>query len=159
MTKQEFKEFCQAKFFKRGFKKKKKMYYLEGTEVLCGIELQKSNYGACYYVNCHFFIGNYDCPACYPTSYESDICRRIAVLSKDTINGQHFMDALIEYEKYDVNELKPYFERAFDDFILPPVLEGVSVFLEKKSHYFSSVFPKDYDKVMGKIQKIKSKTS
>ena len=66
------------------------------------------------------------------------------------------MGALIEYEKYDINELKPYFEQAFDDYILPPVLDGVSVFLEKKSHYFSSVFPEDYDKVMGKIEKIQS---
>lgn len=159
MTKQEFKEFCQDECVKRGFKKKKSMYYLAGPEVLCGIAMQKSNYGSCYYVEYNFFIGKYEDPSRYPTSYEADIYHRITVLSKDTIDGQHFMDALIEYEKYDIIEIEPYFKQTFDDFILPPVLEGVSVFLEKKSHYFSSVFPKDYDKVMGKIQKIKSKTS
>jgi len=156
MTNQEFKEFCQAECIKRGFKKKKNMYYLAGAEVLCGIALQKSNYGACYYVEYNFFIGKYDDPSHYPSHYEADIYHRIAVLSKDTINGKHFMDALIEYEKYDINEIKPYFEQVFDEYILPPVLEGVSAFLEKKSHYFKSVFPEDYDKVMGKIQKIKA---
>ena len=159
MTKQEFKEFCQIECVKRGFKKKKNMYYLAGSEVLCGIALQKSSYGPCYYVEYDFFIGKYEAPSHYPTSYEADIYRRIAVLSKDTVDGQHFMDALIEYEKYDISEIKPYFEQAFDEYILPPVLEGVSVFLEKKAHYFKAVFPEDYDNVMGKIQKIQSGNS
>ena len=45
MTKQEFKEFCHEEFTKRGFKKRRNMWYLQGKGLLCGMYLQKINGG------------------------------------------------------------------------------------------------------------------
>lgn len=48
MTKQEFKEFCHEEFTKRGFKKRRNMWYLQGKGLLCGMYLQKSMAEAFY---------------------------------------------------------------------------------------------------------------
>ena len=55
MDKKQFKEFCKNEFMKRGFKKNKNTFYLAGNDLLCGIDLQKSNYGEIYYVN-YFYL-------------------------------------------------------------------------------------------------------
>ena len=151
MNSQEFKEFCRKEFIKRGFVKKKDMFYLHGNNILCGMRLKKSNYGPCYYVQYNFFIGKHDDSTHYPTHHEADIRLCILVLSKDTINGRRFMDGLIEYEKYDADELRTYFDHAFEKYILPPVLKDVEILLENQKHYFASVFPQDRDRVMTKI--------
>ena len=81
MDKQEFREFCHEEFIKRGFQKRRNMYYLKGKDILCGLYLQKSMADA-YYVNYDFFIGNYDNVKNYPTKYEADIGERITVWTK-----------------------------------------------------------------------------
>ena len=109
MTKQEFIDFCHEEFVKRGFKKKgKTYYYLKGKDLLCGIYLQKSMSEA-FYVNFYYCIGEYNDKKMYPKIYDSDISRRVVVWSKDTFKGEHFWDALIDYEEYTVEEIKPYF--------------------------------------------------
>lgn len=125
MNKADFKDFCHDEFTKRGFKKHKSTYYLESSHgLLCGLTLQGS-YGAAYYINCDFFIGNYSNPKEYPSQYDSDLYHRaISVLSKDTYKGEYFMTPLIEYKRYTLEELRPYFERAFDECIMPPLLKG-----------------------------------
>ena len=150
MTKQEFKDFCHEEFTKRGFVKRKKMYYLRGKDLLCGLYLQKSMAEA-FYVEYDFFIGQYDDVKTYPTMYDSDIHRRILVLSKDTINGEHFLDALIEYERYNIEEIEPYFADTFEKYIMPPILEGKRILLENQQHYFVSVFAKDRNRVLEKL--------
>lgn len=55
MTKQGFKDFCHKEFTKRGFKKKRSVYYLEGKDLLCGLYLQKSMSDA-YYVEYNFSL-------------------------------------------------------------------------------------------------------
>ena len=152
MTKQEFKDFCHEEFTKRGFVKRKKMYYLKGKDLLCGLYLQKSMAEA-FYVEYDFFIGEYCDVKTYPTVYDSDIHRRILVLSKSTVDGEHFMDALIEYERYNIEEIKLYFEETFEKYIMPPILEGKKVLLEKQEHYFLALFPEERDAVLGKLLK------
>ena len=152
MTKQEFKDFCHEEFIKRGFVKKKKMYYLSGKDLLCGLYLQKSM-GEAFYVEYDFFIGEYKEEKLYPTVYESDIDIRICVLSKQTIKGERFMGALIEYEKYDSEEIRPYFDEAFEKYIMPPILEGKRILLEKREHYFAELFSEERDAVLEKLLK------
>lgn len=105
MTRQEFKDFCHEEFIKRGFKKKKSVYYLHGKDLLCELYLQKSMSDA-YYVEYDFFLGNFPDIKKYPTIYDADISRRFTVLSKDTYEGEFFMDACIEYELYTEDEVK-----------------------------------------------------
>ena len=152
MTKQEFKDFCHEEFIKRGFVKRKKMYYLKGRDLLCGLYLQKSMAEA-FYVEYDFFIGQYDDVKMYPTVYDSDIHRRILVMSKDTVDGEYFMDVLIEYERYNVEEIKPYFEETFEKHIMPPILEGKKIILENQQHYFAALFPEGRCEVLKKLQR------
>ena len=56
MDKKQFKEFCQNEFKARGFEKQSNVFYLAGHDLLCGIDLQKSNYGDVYYVNYFYFM-------------------------------------------------------------------------------------------------------
>ena len=60
MERQQFKKFCEKEFELQGFKKKKNMFYLKGVDLLCRINLQKSNYGNVYYVNYQYFTPVYN---------------------------------------------------------------------------------------------------
>lgn len=129
MTKKEFLHFCHEEFTRRGFKKKRKMYYLVGEDVLGGIYLQKS-IGEAYYVNCDFFVGKFQNIKTFPSTYEADYSKRICVWSKDTFNGQHFMDACIEYELYVEDEVRIYFDIAFESYVMPIINEGKEALLK-----------------------------
>lgn len=131
MDRKQFKELCKNVFNERGFKKQNHAFYLTGRDLLCGIDLQKSSFGDIYYVNYYYFIGKYENVANYPTHYESDIQGRIAVMSrKQTLQGKQFMTAQIEYEEYSEDELRPFFEKEFEEKILPPIYLGKKYILE-----------------------------
>lgn len=138
MDKKEFKDFCHIEFTKRGFKKRKKMYYLQGKDFLCGLYLQNSSYGKAYYVEYDFFAGQYKDIKTYPTIYDCDLCKRICILSKETVKGKRYMDAFIEYERYSAEELKPYFDEAFEKHIMPAVVNGKEFLLKDLEYYEAS---------------------
>ena len=144
MDKKAFKEFCKNEFEVHGFKKQRNVFYLTGHDLLCGIEPQKSNYADVYYVNYYYFIGEFDDITGYPTHYESDIQGRITVMSrKQTSHGKQFMTAQIEYEEYTEEELRPFFERAFEEEILPPVNRGKSFILDNIGKLYSLTMRKE----------------
>lgn len=125
MEKKEFKDFCHREFTQRGFKKCKSVYYSRSPHgILCGLSLQ-SAYGTGYYINCDFYIGEFNDPQIYPSQYDADLYDRpICVMSKVTYKGEYFMTPLIEYEKYSIEELLPFFSQAFENRILPPLRNG-----------------------------------
>ena len=131
MEKKEFVEFCGNEFKKHGFKKGKKYFYMVGKDLLCGMDLQKSNYGNVYYVNFFYFIGDYSASTILPTHYESDIQGRILAMSKtQTYQGERFMTALIEYEEYAEDELQVFFDKEFKEKVLPPITQGKKYILD-----------------------------
>ena len=131
MDKKQFKEFCKKEFKSHGFRKQRKVFYLSGHDLLCGIDLQKSNYGEIYYVNYYYFLGDFSNITEYPTHYESDIQGRIIVMSKtQTFQGKHFETAQVEYEEYTEEELKPFFDMEFKSKILPPIEQGKKYILD-----------------------------
>lgn len=151
MEKNEFKEFCKNEFEARGFKKQKNMFYLTGQDLLCGIYLQKSNYGDFYYVNYCYFIGEHDDIKKYPTHYESDIQERFSAMSKtSTVQGKHFITAQIEYKEYTKEDLRPYFDKEFEERILPPVHQGKKYILENLGKLYSLTLRKE--EVMRKLK-------
>lgn len=154
MDKNEFKAFCKNEFYKRGYKKIKNTYYLSGAEgVMSGIQLQKSNYGEEYYVNFYFFIGNFEgiSSASYPTNYEYDVYGRIIVMSKkQKYKGDYFETGAIEYEEYTEETLRPYFDKAFDERILPPVYQGKKYILDNLNKLYQLDLRQD--EVMKKLQ-------
>lgn len=130
MNKKEFKTFCRKEFESRGFKKYNKMFYLSGKDVLCGLLIDKSDYSDSYYINYYFFIGEFNNPNEYPTRYDHDIYGRISVLSKtQTYKGKPCLTA-IEYEEYNEEELRPYFEKKFEEVILPAIYHGKKYILD-----------------------------
>ena len=139
MDKMQFKEFCQKEFYARGFKKYKNAYYLAGHDLLCGMDLQKSMYGEVYYINFYYFIGNFENTKVYPTYYESDIDGRIRVMSKSqrTAEGKQFMTPMFKYGDYTEEELRPYFEQAFEGRILPPIYQGKKFILDNLGKLYS----------------------
>lgn len=124
MNKSDFKKFCHDEFSKRNFIKRKASYYRQNDEgLLFEISLQ-GGYDY-YYVNCYVYIGDYSTCAKYPKDLDFDLyCRPFCVISKDTIGGEHFVDAMIEYAEYTVEELAPCFEEAFEKVLLPAILGG-----------------------------------
>lgn len=150
MEKQEFRDFCHEEFIKRGFVKKRNIYYLAGKEVLCGLHLQKSISDA-YYVNCDYFIGDYANAKKYPTRYEADIPMRLCVLSKDTYEDEYFMDACISYELYTKEEIKKYFDIEFEEHIMPVIEEGKAKILKDSDYYFEELDDEEIANVLEKI--------
>lgn len=108
--------------------------------------------GEAYYVNYFFAIGDFNDVKSYPSISDADVYFRIEVLSKDTFNGEHFMDACIEYELYTKEELEPYFTEWFEKYIMPPILEGKNVILkENKEYYRKECFPDEWERLVRKI--------
>ena len=87
----------------------------------------------------------------YPTIYESDYYARISVLSKDIDEGDYYMTDLIKYELYTPEELKPYFDKAFDEFIMPPLLEGKETVL-KIMEYYDDYTLEEKENIIKKLQ-------
>ena len=147
----QFKDFCKKELELRGFEKIKKMFYCLGKDVLCGIELQKSNYGNRYYVNYYFFIGNFNIAIEYPERYDLDVQGRIVVMSKSqTVGGKHFLTSMIEYEEYTEEELRLYFDKEFEKKIIPPIRQGKTYILENLGKLYSLTLRKE--EVMRKLQ-------
>lgn len=150
MEREEFRIFCHDEFVRRGFKKRKQMYYLQGKGILCGLSLQKSIAEA-YYINCDCFIGDFSNMKSYPSMYDSDYYFRICVLSKDIIYGEHFMEACIEYKLYTQEELRKYFDKAFEEHIMPIVVIGKEALL-KEIEINDDLLPQDIDGILKKFQ-------
>lgn len=138
MTKEEFKKFCEEQFYNKGFVKAKKMYYLDrGKDILCGVDLQKSNFGNTYYVNVCFFVKSYIGKDKYPSYLEADFYRRIMVMSKKQMyQGDVFMSPQIEYEEYENEELEMYFQQNFDEWIMSAIEEGEEYILKRLGNNF-----------------------
>lgn len=151
MDKKQFRAFCKKEFEERGFKKQDNTFYLLGKDLLCGIELSKSNYGNEYYVDFFYCIGDYGDVVELPGYYDSDIDERILAMSKTkTVCGKYFLTAMIEYEKYTEEELRPYFDKEFEERILPPVYQGKKYILDNLGKLYSLTLRKE--EVMRKLQ-------
>ena len=151
MDKNQFKSFCKREFEERGFKNIKNIFYLLGQDLLCGIYLQKSNYGNTYYINYDYFIGIYTNFSVLPTRAESDISGRFLAMSKrQTVQGKTFMTTMIEYEEYTEDELRPLFDIEFQEKILPPIYQGKKYIFENLNKlYFLGL---NQEEVMFKLQ-------
>ena len=62
------------------------------------------------------------------------------------------LNALIEFEKYTVEELLPYFNHAFDEVIMPPLINGKQQLLKNIELWeFPLPFVKSKEEVMQKL--------
>ena len=151
MDKKQFKTFCKTEFQKRGFTKQNNTFYLVGKGLLCGIELTKSNYGEVYYVDFFYCIGDYSKDTKFPDYYSSDIESRFIAMSKtQTVRGKCFLTAMIEYEEYTEEELRPYFNKEFEERILPPIYQGKKYILDNLGKLYHLTLRKE--EVMQKLQ-------
>ena len=150
MDKNDFKKFCFEQFKKRGFVKHKNMFYRQGKDVLCGLLLQKSDFGPAYYINYYFYIGVFN-ESGYPTRYDLDVQGRVIVLSKkQTIDGENFSTSMIHYEEYSETELIDFFDKAFEEFILPPIFQGKKYILNNLNEKYFLTLRKE--EVMSKLK-------
>ena len=140
MEKTEFLNFCHTKFIDCGFSKAANGYYKDASsDILCALFLQKSSFGAFYYLNCGFYIKRQGMPS-HPKYTDLDICTRLTVLSKEQrVDGKQFLTAAIYYEEYNKEELGVYFDEAFKTWILPPVYKGKKFLLENLERYYGGL--------------------
>lgn len=86
-----------------------------------------------------------------PDYYDSDIEERILAMSKrKTVHGKCFLTAMIEYEEYTEDELRPYFDKEFEERILPPVYQGKKYILDHLGSLYSLTLRKE--EVMRKLK-------
>lgn len=77
---------------------------------------------------------------------------RITVKSKTQKNSDDLpiMTSQIEYEDYSAEELAKYFDKEFEEMILPPIYQGKKYILDNLNKlYFLTLRPKE---VMRKLQ-------
>ena len=122
MTKQEFLDLCHREFTRRGFKKSKKMYYLKGDGLLCGLYIQKSSYGGNYcYVEYDFFIGDFPLVKNYPSIYESDYNKRFTIWTQE--DGEYYWGGMYYYDRFTEKEICESFNRVFNEHVMP-IIQG-----------------------------------
>lgn len=56
----------------------------------------------------------------------------------------------IEYEEYTEDELRPYFDKEFEERILPPIYQGKKYILDNLGKFYSLTLNKE--EVMKKLQ-------
>ena len=69
---------------------------------------------------------------------------------KNTVHGKCFLTAMIEYEEYTEDELRPYFDKEFEERILPPVYQGKKYILDHLGNLYSLTLRKE--EVMRKLK-------
>ena len=69
---------------------------------------------------------------------------------KQTFQGKQFMSAQVEYEEYTEEELRPFFDKEFEERILPPIHQGKKYILDNLGKLYSLTLRKE--EVMQKLQ-------
>ena len=137
MTKDEFKKLCWQLFKEYGFKKQKKDFVNDGcSNVYCTVDLQKSNYGEAFYINCWFGIKDDHFNDNGPL-HASDFFNRVQVTSVSMHNnaGNCFETQMILYEDYNVEQMTRYIKAAFEDWVMPPLQIGGEYVIEHQEKY------------------------
>lgn len=143
MEKLEFKKFCQEEFLKRGFIKKKSMYFAQGKDnLLCSLNLQGA-YGDCYFINAAFYIDQPVTNGVYPTFCNSDLFARLVVTAKDLDNGKPYLTGVIEYGLYTKEELMPSIAEQLDERIMPILKNGKPELLKRLDFWHTDNFSKE----------------
>ncbi len=139
MTKEEFKTFCKDEFARRGFRKHKNAYYLKGPDGdLCCLFLTKSNYGPSYYVDCRYNIQSPD-DTNLPPYHDTDMQIwgiRVMTKSEHDQSGNTFLSSMIDYEDFTADELKVFFDKDFEEHIMP-VIHGGREYVKNNLDKFS----------------------
>jgi hypothetical protein len=150
MDKKEFVAFCKREFYKRDFKKVKNGYYLDGDkDILGAIFFQKSDYSESYYINCSFSIKGYNKFLPYPSYHETDIDKRIVVPQKR--KKEVSLWSTIYFDDFTENELRPWFDKAFDEWILPPIKEGKKFILNNLNTLYTLTL--NADEILNELQR------
>lgn len=68
----------------------------------------------------------------------------------DTIQGEHFLTAQIEYEEYNEDELRYYFDKEFEEKVLPPIRYGKKYILDNLRKLYRLTL--NQEEVMQKLQ-------
>ena len=120
MDKIEFKKYCNEEFKRRGFKKirKNEWHYkgINNIDCILWIDFVWQSYE----INYFYFIDWKEDR--FPEITDCDLVGAFILLSKDTIKGEKFMTSRINYLKYELEEIEPYFNLEFEEHVMP-VLE------------------------------------
>lgn len=137
MTKDEFKKLCWQIFKEYGFKKEKRFLVNMGSSnISCFVDLQKSDYGEAYYINCRFGIKGF--PSGTDLAHNpAEFFNRVQVMSVSMHNdtGKCFETQMICYEDYTAEQFTYYLKSAIDDWVMPPLQDGGKYVAEHQDKY------------------------
>ena len=132
MNKIEFKKAFNKTISLFGFKKKGSLFYLSGNKnVICVLELQHSNYGAYYYINCGMYLEDHYEKGATPSIGDCEIhTSRIKIKYREEtpISGPKNTDAFY-YEFLTYEELAAALESFYQYAIKPAIGEGLDYIL------------------------------
>ncbi len=156
MTKQEFMDLCHREFTRRGFKKSKRVYYLKGDGLLCGLYIQRSSYGGDYcYIDYNFFIGNYPLVKNYPSIYESDYCERFMYRTKDNASDEYYWAAMLEYSRTE-EDICDIFTHVFNEHIMP-IIQGDYELFKRDVNNCTHMLDEEKEILINKIELLQKK--
>ncbi len=137
----EFKNLCAKSFGNYGLEKRKKGYFMENNDFLLSIFLQKSNFSMSYYINVGYSIKGYNMkiPDINDES-DQDFSYRIRFPFKDGTEVKYAY--VLKLKDFDIVDIEPYFDKAFEEWILPIFVGGKKEALNNIDIHFGS--PKDF---------------
>lgn len=118
--------YYDAKLLGWGFRKRRPGYYQMGKNgLLCGIWPTYGLGGGTCTLSICYFLGDFPQPKTYPHFRDADFSIPIEALSHDTINGERFLWGGIDFGDWTPEELDPYFDAAYVQWIHPCLEDGV----------------------------------
>lgn len=137
MTKDEFKKLCWQIFKEYGFKKERRFFTNTGkANVVCFIDLQKSNYGEAYYINCRFGVKGI-LSGTDLANNPGDFFNRVRVMSVNAHHGagKSTETDMIYYEDYTAEQIIFCLKSALDDWVMPPLQVGGIFVVDHQNKY------------------------
>ena len=139
MERKEFEDIVKNYFKSKGFEKKGVRYFLNSDDFLCEIYVQKSYYGAVFYLNYDFWLGKFEKPYVIDrggvATRTPDVGYRFYFTENDGYSCQ--------YLNYNEEQLIEILNENFALRILPPFKEGKKYLLEHYGTLYGSVLPEE----------------
>ncbi|HAO61384.1 MAG TPA: hypothetical protein DCQ90_05465 [Erysipelotrichaceae bacterium] len=137
----EFKNLCAKSFGNYGLIKRKKGYFMENDDFILSIFLQKSNFSMSYYINVGYSVKGYNMiiPDIKDET-DQDFGYRIRFPYKDGTEVKY--GYALKLKDFDTVEIEPYFDKAFEEWILPIFHGGKKEAISNINIHFGS--PKNF---------------
>ena len=143
MEKKEFLNFLKNYFKFHGFEKGKgSRYYKNNTEnkFLCEVDIFKSNYGDFYYVECAFYLGEFERP--YVLDHGQDATCTPFIFKRFVFDDKNCA-SFCNYLEYSEEHLRKMLDENMERLIFPPFSVGKKYLRENLGTLYRNFLPEE----------------